>query len=100
MRELGIDISGHRSKGADEFAGQQFDYVLTVCDNAKERCPMFPGKTVTIHHNFERPRHSERSFPPRTDGKSVPPIIGPNVSCPSSKPGADPPPAPTAQVIA
>jgi arsenate reductase (thioredoxin) len=55
MKELGIDISGHRSKSVDEFTGQQFDYVLTVCDNAKESCPIFPGKTVTIHHNFEDP---------------------------------------------
>ena len=45
MRELGIDISGQRSKSVDEFLGQQFDYVLTVCDNAKESCPIFPGKT-------------------------------------------------------
>ena len=44
MNELGIDISGHRSKTVDEFAGQQFDYVITVCDNAKESCPVFPGK--------------------------------------------------------
>jgi len=55
MRELGIDISGHRSKNVDEFSGQDFDYVLTVCDNAKESCPIFPGKTVTIHQNFEDP---------------------------------------------
>jgi arsenate reductase len=55
MRELGIDISGHRSKSVDEFANQQFDYVLTVCDHARESCPLFPGKTVTIHHSFEDP---------------------------------------------
>jgi arsenate reductase len=55
MRELGIDISGHRSKHVDEFAGQGFDYVLTVCDNAKASCPIFPGSTTTIHHNFEDP---------------------------------------------
>ena len=55
MRELGIDISHHRSKSVDEFVGQPFDYVLTVCDNAKESCPIFPGKTVTIHQNFEDP---------------------------------------------
>lgn len=55
MRDLGIDISGHRSKSVDEFTGQHFDYVLTVCDNAKESCPVFPGKTVTIHRNFEDP---------------------------------------------
>jgi arsenate reductase (thioredoxin) len=55
MRELEIDISGHRSKSVDEFAGQSFDYVLTVCDDAKESCPIFSGKTVAIHHNFEDP---------------------------------------------
>jgi arsenate reductase len=55
MRELGIDISGHRSKSVDEFTGQPFDYVLTVCDNAKESCPIFPGKAKMIHQNFEDP---------------------------------------------
>jgi arsenate reductase (thioredoxin) len=55
MRELGIDISSQRSKSVNEFAGQQFDYVLTVCDNARESCPLFPGKTITIHRNFEDP---------------------------------------------
>jgi arsenate reductase len=55
MRELGIDISSHRSKSADEFTGQHFDYVLTVCDNAKENCPIFHGATVRIHHNFADP---------------------------------------------
>ena len=55
MRELGIDISSYRSKSVDEFAGQSFDYVLTVCDNAKESCPIFPGNTATIHHAFEDP---------------------------------------------
>ena len=55
MSELGIDISGHRSKSVAEFTRQQFDYVLTVCDNAKESCPIFPGKAITIHHSFEDP---------------------------------------------
>ncbi len=55
MRELGIDISGHRSKSVDEFTGQQFEYVLTVCDNAKESCPIFPGKAITMHRNFDDP---------------------------------------------
>jgi arsenate reductase (thioredoxin) len=55
MRELGIDISGHRSKSVDEFAGQEFDYVITVCDNANERCPVFPGKTTRIHWSFDDP---------------------------------------------
>jgi len=61
MRELGIDISGHRSKSVDEFAGQSFDYVLTVCDHAKESCPIFPGNTVTIHWDFEDPAVLEGS---------------------------------------
>ena len=45
MNEIGIDISGHRSKSVDEFTGQEFDYVITVCDNANESCPVFPGNT-------------------------------------------------------
>jgi arsenate reductase len=55
MREIGIDISGHRSKAVDEFAGQEFDYVITVCDNAKETCPIFPGRAERIHQRFEDP---------------------------------------------
>ena len=55
MREVGIDISDHRSKSVDEFAGQEFDYVITVCDNANEQCPVFPGKTQRIHWSFEDP---------------------------------------------
>ena len=55
MREVGIDISGHRSKSVDEFAGQDFDYVITVCDNAKQSCPIFPAKTKRIHWSIEDP---------------------------------------------
>lgn len=55
MREIGIDISGHRSKSVEEFAGQEFDYVITVCDNAKERCPVFPGRAARIHWGFDDP---------------------------------------------
>ncbi len=55
MREVGIDISGHRSKSADEFVGQDFDYVITVCDNARETCPVFPDRAERIHHSFEDP---------------------------------------------
>ena len=55
MSEIGIDISGHRSKSVEEFAGQQFDYVITVCDNAKESCPFFPGGTTRLHRSFEDP---------------------------------------------
>jgi arsenate reductase (thioredoxin) len=55
MKELGIDISGHRSKHVQEFEDQSFDYVLTVCDNAKETCPVFPGHSNRIHKGFEDP---------------------------------------------
>lgn len=55
MGELGIDISGHRSKSVEELIGQHFDYVLTVCDNAKESCPVFPGESVRIHRSFDDP---------------------------------------------
>lgn len=55
MRDLGIDISQHRSKNIDEFLGQEFDYVITVCDHANEVCPAFPGKTQRIHQSFEDP---------------------------------------------
>ncbi|MGO9897795.1 MAG: arsenate reductase ArsC [Bryobacteraceae bacterium] len=61
MRELGIDISGHRSKSVEELAGQSFDYVLTVCDNARESCPIFPGGAVIIHQSFEDPASLEGS---------------------------------------
>lgn len=55
MREIGIDISRHRSKSVDEFAGQQFDYVITVCEHANQQCPMFPGKTERIHWSIADP---------------------------------------------
>ena len=55
MREIGIDISSHRSKSADEFQGQEFDYIITVCDNARETCPVFPGRAERIHQSFEDP---------------------------------------------
>lgn len=51
---LGADMSGHRSKGIEEFKDLEFDYVITVCDNARENCPYFPGKKV-IHHSFSDP---------------------------------------------
>jgi arsenate reductase (thioredoxin) len=55
MREAGIDISEHRSKNVDEFQGQDFDYVITVCDNARETCPVFFGGAQKLHHDFEDP---------------------------------------------
>lgn len=61
MREIGIDISSHRSKDVREFAGQHFDVVLTVCDNAKESCPVFIGPAVRVHQSFEDPAAVEGS---------------------------------------
>ncbi len=55
MRELGIDISGHRSKSVDDFEGQTFDFVITVCDNARESCPLFVSSAIRLHHSFEDP---------------------------------------------
>jgi arsenate reductase len=54
MAELGIDISTNRSKSIDEFRGRTFDYVVTVCDHAKEVCPFFPGKSI-LHQSFTNP---------------------------------------------
>jgi arsenate reductase len=61
MRETGIDISTHRSKSVDEFNGQHFDYVLTVCDSANESCPIFPGHSIRIHHSFDDPALTQGS---------------------------------------
>lgn len=58
MREVGIDISTHRSKSVDEFAGREFDYVITVCDNARENCPVFPARTERVHWSFDDPAAS------------------------------------------
>src|ERR1700691_4504161 len=55
MKELGIDISGHRSKSVDEFDGQHFDYVITVCDSARESCPVFFGPAHLQHRTFDDP---------------------------------------------
>jgi arsenate reductase len=55
LKEKGIDISNHRSKSVDEFIYQSFDYVVTVCDNAKESCPVFPAQTTRIHWSFDDP---------------------------------------------
>lgn len=55
MKEIGIDISNHTSNNITEYFGIDFDYVITVCDNAKERCPYFPTKAVKLHYNFPDP---------------------------------------------
>lgn len=55
MFEDGIDISHHTSNNISEYTGIQFDYVITVCDNANERCPVFPTSAIKLHHNFPDP---------------------------------------------
>ncbi len=55
MNEIGIDISAHRSKSVDEFRESKFDYVITVCDQARETCPFFPGGRTYLHQGFEDP---------------------------------------------
>lgn len=55
MQEIGISLDGHRSKSVDEFAGKPVDYVITVCDNAKESCPIFPAQTSRMHWPFQDP---------------------------------------------
>lgn len=55
MAELDIDISGNESKSLEHFRDQQFDVVVTVCDNAKDSCPFFPGATQTLHWPFDDP---------------------------------------------
>ncbi len=55
MQEVGIDISHHTSDNIDQFTDQTFDYIITVCDNANENCPYFPGKANRLHQNFPDP---------------------------------------------
>ncbi len=55
MRETGIDIGGHQSKSLERFLGQPFDYIITVCDRARDRCPTFPGDNERIHWGFDDP---------------------------------------------
>ena len=55
MAEAGVDISDHASKHIDDLAGIDFDYVVTVCDNAREQCPVFPGKVKLFHKSFDDP---------------------------------------------
>ncbi|HXI46855.1 MAG TPA: arsenate reductase ArsC [Candidatus Acidoferrales bacterium] len=59
LGEVGIDIAGARSKSVTEFLGQSFDYVITVCDRARESCPVFPGGGATLHWGFDDPAEAE-----------------------------------------
>jgi arsenate reductase len=61
MKEVGIDISGQRSKNVTEFLGQRMSYVITVCDRAKESCPIFPGAFHTIHWGIDDPALAQGS---------------------------------------
>ncbi len=61
LAEVGIDISGARSTSVTEFLGQEFDYVITVCDQARESCPVFPGAHESIHWGFDDPAAAEGS---------------------------------------
>ena len=67
MREIGVDISDQRSKSVEEFAGEQFDYVLTVCDQARESCPVYPGHGQRLHRAFPDPAAVQGSEEQRLD---------------------------------
>jgi arsenate reductase (thioredoxin) len=65
MRELDIDLSGHRSKHVDEFLGRPLDYLISVCDNAREACPVFHGAVTHLHWPFDDPAAVQGSEPER-----------------------------------
>lgn len=65
MQEIGIDISKHHSKSVDEFTDRAFDYIITVCDNAKETCPVFPGQAERVHWSFTDPAAEKGSLEER-----------------------------------
>ena len=67
MSEAGVDISGHTSDHVDRYLGDDFDLVVTVCDSARESCPVFPGARRTLHYAFEDPDYPELSESELTD---------------------------------
>jgi arsenate reductase len=62
MQEVGIDISNHVSERVDPYLGQEFDYVITVCDRAQENCPIFPGASKMLHWSFEDPAKAKGTY--------------------------------------
>ena len=67
MHEVGIDISAYRSKTVDALLGDPWDYVITVCDGANERCPLFPGRTTRLHWSVDDPSQATGSEDQRID---------------------------------
>jgi arsenate reductase len=67
MREVGIDLSSHTSKTLDALLDRPWDYVITVCDSASERCPLFPGHTTRLHWSFDDPSGATGSEGERLD---------------------------------
>ena len=67
MAEISVDISSQRAKPLDGFLGESFDYVITVCDKAREQCPAFPGETLHLHWPFDDPARAEGTPEQRLD---------------------------------
>ncbi len=65
MREIGVDISQHVSERVDTYLGETFDHVITVCDRAKESCPIFPGSPAQLHWSFEDPAAAQGTYEQR-----------------------------------
>ena len=72
MQDVGIDISSYRSKSLEEFDGQEFDYVATLCDDAQEACPIFLGGHIYLHHAFDNPSKAKEAL---TDADGCSPFI-------------------------
>ena len=71
MAEAGVDISQHRSKHLDELTHIPFDVVITLCDDAHERCPLFPGHARVLHHAFDDPPHLARNAPDKQSALDI-----------------------------
>jgi arsenate reductase (thioredoxin) len=67
MRDVGVDISLHTSKTVDSLLDRPWDYVITVCDSANERCPLFPGRTTRLHWSFDDPSQATGTEDERLD---------------------------------